>query len=771
LRVKEELAGKKVRCPNCATVLPVHGKSATSAAGDTAPSFHGAPTIAASPDPVPVKNETPPPPGLADPAASPVPAGANQDASLTDFLAPPQAEDELGRLGHYRVLRVLGQGSMGVVFLAEDQQLDRRVALKVMRPALAASAGARQRFVREAKTAAAVEHDHIVAIFQVGEDRGLPYLAMPLLQGEGLDQRLHREGKLPVAEVLRIGRETAEGLAAAHQRGLIHRDIKPGNLWLEGARGRVKILDFGLARAAEDNAQLTQPGTVIGTPAYMAPEQRGGEPVDLRCDLFSLGCVLYRMATGQLPFKGKDTVSTLVAVALDSPRLPAEINPEVRPELSDLVMQLLAKKPADRPASAQAVADALSVIEKQAATPTIQAGPDTCREAGNGKTKRDASRTSAGPSPNKRPRSLRLVGGGVLGLGALAAALAVWDMTPHGLVRIESDDPSVAIVIDETGPTLMGANKEPIALRAGDHGIRIKRGDHAFDAGRFVLKQGQTVTLKVESRRGKLQVVENGQVIASCDIPRPATFMNSLGIEFVLVPRGRAWLGGGHGKPGDQEVQFAQDFYLGKYEVTQEEWEKVMRTKPSYFSRNGGSKEAVKEIPDEELKRFPVEGVSWTDVQLFLAALNKRGQEEGWVYRLPTAAEWEYACRGGPSVGNVDSAFDYYFDGPANQLRPEQANFEDGNGLKRPCKVGSYQPNRLGLYDMHGNVFEWCDDGEKAGDGPLHRVYRGGSWRRVAERCQAANRRAIVPTDRHGDLGFRVARVPAGSASRSVPVE
>ena len=157
--------------------------------------------------------------------------------SLTDFLAPPQADDELGRLGKYRILKVLGHGGMGVVFQAEDPKLKRSVAIKAMLPTLAASASAGKRFLREAQAMAAVEHDHIVRIYQVDEERGVPFLAMEFLKGEPLDERLKRDEKLPLAEVLRIGREIAEGLAAAHATGLIHRDIKPANIWLEAPRG------------------------------------------------------------------------------------------------------------------------------------------------------------------------------------------------------------------------------------------------------------------------------------------------------------------------------------------------------------------------------------------------------------------------------------------------------------------------------------------------------------------------------------------------------
>jgi serine/threonine protein kinase len=188
------------------------------------------------------------------------------------FLAPPQSADELGRLGEYRVLRLLGTGGMGVVYVAEDSQLSRLVALKVLKPELTANEDYRQRFVREARMAAALQHDHVVTIYRVAEVGGVPHLAMQLLEGKSLEQRLQREPRLPVAEVLRIGREIALGLQAAHARGLIHRDIKPANIWLEQGSDRVKILDFGLARPAAD-AQLTQAGACSARPRTWRPSR------------------------------------------------------------------------------------------------------------------------------------------------------------------------------------------------------------------------------------------------------------------------------------------------------------------------------------------------------------------------------------------------------------------------------------------------------------------------------------------------------------------
>jgi eukaryotic-like serine/threonine-protein kinase len=322
-----------------------------------------------------------------------------------EFLNRSQNPGKLGRLGQYQIRRVLGTGGMGIVFEAFDPGLDRLVALKTMLPALAEKPSAKLRFLREAKAAARIKHDHIVNIYQVGEDRGVCFLAMEYLQGESLERRLARESILALADTLRISRECAEALAAAHAQGLIHRDIKPANIWLEvrdegteGARNegrgasadpdprlplvappplaprpsslapRVKILDFGLALPASDNAHLTQSGAVVGTPAYMAPEQLRGQPIDARADLFSLGCVLYRMATGQAPFKGTHAVSTLIAVATINPVPPQQLNPRLPTALCDLITQLLAKAPEARPESALAVVKAIRAIEQMATT-------------------------------------------------------------------------------------------------------------------------------------------------------------------------------------------------------------------------------------------------------------------------------------------------------------------------------------------------------------------------------------------------------------------
>jgi serine/threonine protein kinase len=375
LKVKDEFAGRKGRCPHCQQPMTVptltdareraeqagHDDYVESDAKTVLP-----PDLDTERDSKTILPAVPRGSSARNKGNTAIPdAAAASDAKVYDFLSPAQSADEIGRLGTYRVLKVLGVGGMGIVFQAEDPKLKRLVALKAMLPTLAASGSNKERFIREARAAAAVEHDHIIPIFEVNEDRGVPFIAMPFLRGESLEDRLKRERKLPLDEALRIAKEIADGLAAAHERHMIHRDIKPANIWLEGERGRVRILDFGLARSARSESDLTQKGMIIGTPAYMAPEQGAGKPVDPRCDLFSLGCVLYRMTTGTLPFKGTDTVSTLVAVATQMPKAPRKLNPAISPRLSRLIMELLAKDPKDRPPSARSVVDLIEELEKE----------------------------------------------------------------------------------------------------------------------------------------------------------------------------------------------------------------------------------------------------------------------------------------------------------------------------------------------------------------------------------------------------------------------
>jgi uncharacterized protein (TIGR03067 family) len=284
-------------------------------------------------------------------------AEAGTDTSFP-FLDPPAKPGQLGTLAHYEIIDLIGRGGMGVVFKAFDRTLNRIVAVKVMAPELAVNGTARERFRREAQAAAAVSHEQVITIHAVEEAKGLPYLVMQYIHGESLQQKLNREGPLDWMTILRLGKQMADGLAAAHALGLIHRDIKPANILLENGVPRVKITDFGLARAVDD-ASLTQSGVIAGTPQFMSPEQALGERQDHRTDLFSLGSVLYALCTGRPPFRADTALAVLKRVAEDTPRPIREINPEIPDWLEAIVAKLMQKHPIDRFQSAAELAQLL----------------------------------------------------------------------------------------------------------------------------------------------------------------------------------------------------------------------------------------------------------------------------------------------------------------------------------------------------------------------------------------------------------------------------
>ncbi|MFK7822129.1 MAG: serine/threonine-protein kinase [Planctomycetaceae bacterium] len=289
------------------------------------------------------------------------------ELQFRQHLAASSRPGWLGRLGHYEIEELLGYGAFGVVAKAFDTKLHRVVAIKMMRPELAATSPPRKRFLREARTAAAVPHDNIVGIHAV-EEKPIPYLVMEFVSGHTLHQQLNQQGPLDPKDVLEISLQLARGLAAAHKANLIHRDIKPANILLtESPTFRAKISDFGLARAVDD-ASLTSSGVVAGTPLYMAPEQARGETLDNRADLFSLGSVMYQMISGRPPFRASNTVAVLKRVCDDTPRAIADVIPGSPDWLCSIVYKLLEKQPEDRYQTADELADLLKRCKDQLKT-------------------------------------------------------------------------------------------------------------------------------------------------------------------------------------------------------------------------------------------------------------------------------------------------------------------------------------------------------------------------------------------------------------------
>ncbi|MFK8112973.1 MAG: serine/threonine-protein kinase, partial [Rubripirellula sp.] len=333
-----------------------------------------------------------------DPTLAVDPAGTDGDSVSTDqateirrrlnldFLAPADHPAELGRLGDFRIVEVLGRGGMGVVFKANDTTLDRIVALKIMVPDLNVTDALKQRFLREAKSMAAVEHGNVVEVYRVGEESGVPYVAMKYLRGQTLRSLVNQKGRLTEREIARIGRETADGLAAVHACGLIHRDLKPDNLWIEKS-GTVKILDFGLA-AADDDMNLTQSGMLVGTPAYMSPEQALSLELDARSDLFSFGSTLYLAACGKPAFDGKRPTALLMAVAKGEFEPVAQVCPDMDTELASVLSRLMALERDERYENANEVAVAFERIHDRLSHSESVLSPVASSDVGSGNRNR-----------------------------------------------------------------------------------------------------------------------------------------------------------------------------------------------------------------------------------------------------------------------------------------------------------------------------------------------------------------------------------------------
>jgi serine/threonine protein kinase len=471
-------------------------------------------------------NDRPP---KSSPEVPPAPRGGTPSQEAVTLLGgAPGGEPLPARIGGYTVLRKLGEGGMGAVYLAEDPQLGRKVALKTMKRALAANKENRDRFAREARAAAAVEHDNIVPIWQVGVAAdGTPFIAMPFLQGEMLDQRIKRERAPDIELLLLVGRDVAAGLSAAHAAGLVHRDIKPGNIWLEGdptapdpakrAR-RAKVLDFGLARSVNrGDTEITATGEVLGTPAYMAPEQARGGALDHRADLWSLGVTLYRMATGRLPFKGADAMALLFALASEAPVPVSALNPNLPPALAALIDQLLEKDPNKRPQSASEVAERIrAIVDERHQTSMSRpmpvfvlpdAPPNPWDELTAHEPEPRANEPEL-PSPPKGGRAL-LISAALVTLALVALLVVVIRIeTAGGTLVVEITDPDVEAKFKNGRLVLAGPDGKTLytvspadknkAVAPGDYKLRVEGADGlVVDTTELTIKKGDTTRVRV----------------------------------------------------------------------------------------------------------------------------------------------------------------------------------------------------------------------------------------------------------------------------------
>jgi formylglycine-generating enzyme required for sulfatase activity/predicted Ser/Thr protein kinase len=607
--------------------------------------------------------------------------------------------------GRYRVLKLLGKGGMGAVYLAEDIHLRRQVALKMLYVRASESPQRVERFVREAQSAAVLQHPNICTLHDAGQIDGRPFLTMSYIAGKTLEDEIDPDAPLPQIRAAEIARKIALALDHAHRKGIVHRDLKPANVMMTD-EGEPVVMDFGLAkRVAEEEpneAKLTRDGSILGTPTYMSPEQVKGQTdaIGPATDIYSLGVMLFEMLTGNPPYIGPHWVVMGQITAAPVPPV-REFRPEVDVRLDAICRQAMAKDPAARFPNMAALAQALgeylnaphpnppplAIPVQPVSVPTIKRSSGERRIKPTQKVQAKPQNPDLSRRKSKWPPVVGWIVAGMLGL--LVAASAI-------------------LILFRTKPSEVG-------------------------------NKGDVIT-------------------------------NSIGMKLTYIPPGTFSMG----SPKDEkdrsedeeqhEVEITKGFYLGVYEVTQGEYEKVMGANPSYFSSKGDGKTKVAGV---DTSRFPVESVSYEDAVKFcttLSALPEEKQKKR-AYRLPTEAEWEYACRGGAT-----SKTPFHF---GQSLSSDQANF-DGK-LGRTCKVGSYQPNGFGLYDMHGNVWEWCSDWygkdyygkspKRDPQGPSEgssRVFRGGCWINRAESCAAAYRRTIAPTRANNYLGFRLLAVPSG---------
>jgi len=630
-----------------------------------------------------------------------------------------------GKLGRYSILRCLGTGGMGAVYLAQDDQLDRQVALKIPTAQVAGSPKQLERLYREARSAATLSHPNICSVYDVGEIDGRHYISMAYVDGRPLSDFVRRDKLLPERQVVAVVRRIALALQHAHEQGVIHRDLKPSNIMIDPRRQPI-VMDFGLARqvGSDSDIRLTRQGAILGSPAYMSPEQVEGdiESIGPASDIYSLGVLLYELLTAELPFAGS-MASVMGQILTRDPIPPSELRPDLSFELEPICLQMMAREIDDRYASMEQVADVLGSFLKQ--TRADQAGIresaelsafDVIDEEYQFVGSRRAAKTKLHwPAPGRK-FWIRTAATGVI------VALCLW----------------LAFAVSSSWPG------------SGEEGTLLPPAIAPFD---------------------ETQAKQHQQAWA--DHLRIATeTTNSIGMKLTLLPPGEFTMGSPASEAGrrddepQHQVKITKPFYLGVHEVTQQQYEKVMGTRPWQ------GKTFVKEGPD-----FSATWVSHDDAVAFCRKLSN---QEGVQYRLPTEAEWEYACRAGTTTA-------YSFGNDASKLG-QYAWYRENAwdvGEKYAHRVGQKLSNPWGLYDMHGNVWEWCQDWHASygsakvvsdPKGPAQgnsRSLRGGDGfddPRSGVRSAVRNG-ALPPISRLFTVGFRVARTYNLSPAVKPPAE
>ena len=675
---------------------------------------------------------------------------SNEDEPAAEAAEASEARFAAGeRIGPYVVVEFMKAGGMGEVYKARDTRLDRAVALKFLPRVFAANRAALERFQREARAASTLNHPRICTVHDMGQHQDRPYFVMELLMGQSLKERI-AAGQVSTAEIVDFAAQICDALQAAHATGIVHRDIKPANVFLTD-RGDIKILDFGLAKygseravrpAASEAAEtvtantLTRPGSVMGTIAYLSPEQARGEEVDSRTDIYSFGVMLYEMATGRPPFDGKTSGELIGSILHQTAVKPSAINPRVGRGLERIILKALEK---DREARYQSASELLADLQAVA---------------------------SAG-----RKRRMRVTAGAVAGT-LLAGAIATWvglrishvrwarnDALPRALLLAESNDVGAALALARQAERYLGRDPEieslrriyalPASIHTSPPGadVYIETYSAADASWEFVGKSpitelwaSQTETYRVRIVKAGFEPVETAVGFAG-KWERKLTPKGAVPPGMVLAPGGPTDLPQGTLLP---------DYWIDKFEVTNRQYKEFVTSggyeNPKFWKQpfvNGEEtlsfEQAMADFKDatgrpgpatwqfgtypEGKDEFPVNGVSWYEAAAYAEYAGKS---------LPTVHQWKRAA-------GVGSPFAFM---------AKLSNF----GHNGPAKAGSHAGiSTVGAYDMAGNVREWCWNAVGS-----HRYILGGGWNDSADMCMNPENR--LPFDRADMNGFRCVR-------------
>jgi formylglycine-generating enzyme required for sulfatase activity/serine/threonine protein kinase/WD40 repeat protein len=736
------------------------------------------------------------------------------------------------QLGAYRLVKKLGQGGMGLVFLAEHQRMKRLVALKVLPPSVTRYPTAVQRFQREVHALARLSHPNIVTAHDADEARGLHFLVMEYVDGQDLMALVKKRGPLPVGQAIDYVAQGALGLEYAHKRGLVHRDIKPSNLLVD-TEGQVKLLDLGLARFSEQaddpdgqGLDLTGTGVVVGTVDYMSPEQaENTKTVDARADIYSLGCTLYFLLTGKKVYTGETVIARLMAHQTQSIPSLRSINPSL-PEALDRVYQKMVAK--NREERYQTVTEVLADLGKLApAYAGISATrfvPDVSHAALNeqhfpGGPAVAVGAESAVTTPDTQPLGLPPRNRWWLKIaaaGAFAAAL----LFGVSIVLKDKEGREIARIPVEPGQsvTVQPAPGTTVSVEHGpDNQAKVQATNSAGWQG-WPSDAPKPAIAPFDGNQARRHQEEWAAYLKV-----PVEYSNSIGMKFRLIPPGEfqmgatkeqsevglEWINAANLKAeafersrikeeGPQHVvTLSQPYCVGATEVTVAQFRafveasKYLTQGERFGSGDSSSWNPNPNVNPEQVSvtwrtpgcpatdDHPVTQVTWADAVAFCNWLSeqealfpcyRKNDNDEWEriadgagYRLPTEAEWEYACRAG-------TVTQFSFGDDPALLKTH--GWSGADGLGAPSLVAQKQPNPFGLFDMHGNLREWCQDWYSseyyAESSPVDpagpefgsdRVMRGGRWSDHSVSCRSAFRSDISPFLRNRVGGFRVVRV------------